>query len=391
MPTYSVDQSVFTYQDAIERLGGYVSQNAQAPNAVVIKQTVLEVYDDLVNARDWAYLNRSYRLESELPETGTLSYSASTGEFTIDTGTFPAWAELAIVQVGDVWSLVKTRSSSTVLVADDVMRPIADIATGTAFSIYKAIYPLSFDLKSMGNPLDESDDGTLAQVEFSDWMARARYDANSGNELNTFALAGHPYVPGRYVLLAHPYADTNRTLDFPYQRYPRRLRYNGYDSPCRTGTITAAGVTTITGTSTLFESDMVGAILRFARTASVYPEGIGGTNAYKQQVYVTSFSTTTSIGVHEAVTVTANQYTISDPLDLPRPLLDAFWRACEWKLSVRLKLPAVDRAEMDYVRALEKAKDSDSPIRTRRSAWGPRRPIAPFGRTQIITGGGDDD
>lgn len=388
MPTLTADQSVVTYQDAIDRLVDYISQNAQAGGIRVIKQTVLDVYDDIVNGRDWPGLSKPYRLATEAPESGTLSYVSSTGLFTIDSGSWPTWAELAILQVGDVWSLIKTRTSGTVLVADDIMRPIADIATGTAFTIYKAVFPLPADFRRMRNPMDEAVDTYIEQVDFAEWMRLAHSELNGEPEV--YAVAAHPYNPASFVLLAYPFADSDRTVDFAYQRFGRRLKYNGHDSPCRDGTITAATTTAVTGASTAFESDMVGAILRYGRTTTVYPDGIGGSNAFKQQVYISAYTSATSITLHEAITISAGKYTISDPIDLDRTMMDAFWRGCEHKLSQRLKLPGLAQAEKDYEIALEKARGASSKSTGPRSAWGPRA-RGLVSRVQIITGGGDDD
>lgn len=372
MATITADSSLFTYQDAIDKLLDHAGQNVTQGTVRAVKQSVLEAYDDLVNARNWRYLNKPWRLAMVAPETGTCSYSSSTGEFTIDTGSWPSWAETAIIDCGDVRSLIKTRSSSTALVADDTIRPVADIATGAAFTIFKCIHSLPYDFKTLNRPHDEGENSWAEYVDLSDWLEMLRYNSGGGSPY-AFAVSGHPYEPGRQVLLTFPYVDSARTYDFSYQRFPRRLKYNGLDTPCRPGSITASASATITGTSTLFESDMVGAILRWSRDTTNCPDGIGGLNAYSGQAYIKTFSSTTSIVLHETVTIASGtKYTVSDPIDLDRTMHDAFWLGCKRKLAQNLSLPSLDRLERDYQYALQKAKGADSKSTSLRSMWGPR-------------------
>lgn len=378
MTSIASDHSVFTFEDAVSRLLGYCNLNGQTNAVEAIHQAVLGVYDDIVNERNWSYLNRHWRVPLVAPETGTCSYSATTGEFTIDSGTWPTWAERAFVQIGDVLHMVKTRTSGTVLAADDNVRPIDDIATGTSFTIFKSIYQLPWDCRRVYRPLDETADSWAHQIEFSQWLELVRYQSAEGAPW-AFCVAPDPYEPVRMALLIQPYADTERTLDVAYQRYPRPLLYNGTDGHCRDGTITAAG-TAVTGSGTAFESGMVGALLRVSRSpTTAYPKGRGSINAYKQQTYIKSYSSATSITLHESLTVTAGKYTISDPLDLDRPLMDAFWRGCEWKLAQSLRFPNVKIAEDDFNNAMRKARGSDQKTSVSRSSWDRGGRLRPMG------------
>lgn len=367
MPTLTTDRSIFTYQDAIERLLDYVSANATQNTVRAIRQSILEAYDDICTARNWRYFAKHYRVATQTPESGTCSYSSSTGEFTIDSGTWPSWAELAIVEIGSTRYFIKTRTSGTVLTADDTLRPADDIDAGTTFTIYKCLHALPYDFRKMSKM--QSTDGTsmASYVTLHDWLESTIYASGGGNPC-LYALAAHPYEPGRFVILTQPYSDSERLIDFTYQRYPRALQYDGVQTHCRVGTITAAG-TTVTGTGTTFESGMAGAIIRYGRDSASYPDGAGGLNPYKQQSYISGYSSATSISLHESLTVTAGKYTVSDPIDLDRGMMSAFWRGCEYKLCQKLKLPALDRAERDYSDALAKARNADTKSLAGRSPW----------------------
>lgn len=369
MATLTTDRSVFTYQDAIDRLLSYVNQNGSQASVSAVKQAVLDAYDDLVNDRNWRYFNRAYRFQQEEPETGTCAYSSTTGEFTIDSGSWPTWAERAVIEIDDVRHFIKTRSSSTVLVADDTMRPSANIDAGTAFTIYKCVYQLPMDFRRLHRPLDEQSDSWSDYCDFAAWFNLIRYRSSMGFP-TMFAVGGDPYEPVRQVLLVNPTSDSDRSLDLSYQRYARALDYDGHATHCRVGTITASNSTSVTGSSTTFESGMVGAVLRVGRTTTTYPDGRSGQNPYKTQTYISAYSSATAITLHEAINVSGVYYTVSDPIDLDRGMLDAFWLGCRAKLAQHLGLATMNSALRDYQMALAKARGSDVKTTVRRSAWG---------------------
>lgn len=373
MPTLTTDRTVFTYQDAIDRLLVYCNSNGQNNPVDAVRQAVLDTYESIVNDRNWTYLDRGYGIALSVPETGTLSYLSSTGEFTIDSGSWPTWAERAVIEIASVRYFIKTRSSSTVLIADDTLRPIADIVTGTDFTIYRCVYQLPWDFKRLYRPLAETDDTFVDPISFAEWFEAVRYSYSTAGALPwAFAVAADPYEPVRMALLIDPCGETDQTTDFAYQRFPRQLIYDGHATHCRVGTISAANTATVTGSSTTFESGMVGAILRYARSALQYPTGRGTANEYAQQEYIKTYSSATSIVLHSAITASANKYTVSDPIDLDRTLMDAFWRGCEAKLASRLKFPNAEAAYVDYQRSMTDARGGDKKSSTNQSAWGPR-------------------
>ena len=382
MPTITADNSVHTFQDAIERLLAYTNQNGTTANVASVKQAVLDAYEDLVIDRNWRYLARTYRFERHADVTGTCYYTSSTGEFTIDSSTWPTWAERAIIEIDNVRHLIKTRSSSTVLLADDTLRPIANIATGSSFTLYDCIRPLPMDFRRTKRPLDEQTDGSSEYVDFASWYEAIRF--RHGSEYpGLFAIGGDPYEPGRMALLVNPNSGADRTIDLPYHRYPRTLTYDGTSSFCRVGTITAATTTAVTGTSTTFETGMVGALLRYGRTTTSAPTGRSGSNPFKQQVYVSAYSSATAITLHEAITVTGAYYTISDPIDLDRSLLDTFWLGCRYKLAAALGMASLPVSKRDYEEAFAKARGADAKSTQPRSAWGSPGGSSPLVRNAI--------
>lgn len=385
----SAGYRIKTYQDAIERARDLIAGGSAQGDNRAVRQAVLDAYDDLIRAHDWQYFYQVHRLQVYAPVSGTCSYTSSTRLFTIDSGTWPEWATAgASIQVGDVVYLIRSQPSSTTLLADTVQCPADDIDTGTAFTVARQYYRLPNDFRALHRPLNEQGDGFWDNyVPVDVWGARQRYSLSSGDPV-VWTVLGDPYETGRMALAVWPTFDTDRTIDFVMQRWPRPLIYDGFATFCRTGTVTTSSAA-VTGTSTAFEANMAGAVLRIARsTAASPPDGQGGNNPFERQAFIDADATinSTSMTMTASWSVSSRYYTISDPLDLSPAMLEAFWRCIDWKLGQRLKLKDRPVTERDYLLALDKAKADDQPNREPRSCYD--NPYA--GRRVSAVQGADD-
>jgi hypothetical protein len=159
-----------------------------------------------------------------------------------------------------------------------------------------------------------------------------------------------------------------------YEAKPRDLFTEQY----ATGTVTCgAASTSVTGSSTVFASTHVGAIIRFSADAVSLPTslvGVRGDNApllnpFTAQRVIQSVTTTTALTLDAALpaAVSGVKYTISDPLDIESgAMLTAYWRAIELemaKLTTRADIPMREQlARAALIRALE-ADERQPPTR----------------------------
>lgn len=354
--------NIYTYQDAVDLLVDYLGGNAEAAAARDVRKAVREAYDELCGERMWSHFSRTHYLHSETAVEGTFAYDATTNLFTIDSGTWPTWAAGATLSYGDVRFRITTRNSSTTLTPHESTTPVDDIATGASFTMYKDILTLPETFMSLVRPMDESNDSTKVQyIPPEEWAYYTRYDESQGQAL-LWTIMADPIYLGRQAVHLWPAPDTRRTIAFLGRFYPRSLLRTGYRSGERVGTVSLSG-NTITGTNTAFTSDMVGSVIRISENGTVAPDGIGGDNPYQYQRIITSYSSATSMDFGgDAVSASTRKYTISDPIDVSRSMIDAFWRGCERRVSNKKGTAAMQVAERDYMIALSKAKSSDSNI-----------------------------
>lgn len=362
----------YTYQDAIDRTSDFVTSGGGNGQNRIIKQSVLEAYEELCNCHDWNYFYKLHRVSVYAAVTGTCAYTSSTRILTIDSGTWPTWAtQGAVVRIDNVNYLVRDQASTTTLLLDEVQCPSEDIATGTSFSVFRLYYGLPSDFRAMSRPLDSQGDYWSYYVSPEEWARSQQYNTQTSTPW-CWTVMGDPHETGRMCVAVSPGYDTDRTIDMMIQKSPRPLIYDGNQSFCRTGTVSVS-TATVTGSSTAFESNMAGAVLRIARSGSTTcPDGAGGNNPYERQAYISQDGSITSTGATIEGSwsgVSARKYTISDPIDLSPQMINAFFRGCEYKISTKLNLKTMAQAERLYLMALATAKSADSPARVTRSCW----------------------
>lgn len=355
--------NVWTAQDALDLLNDYLGQNAAGVNARDMRRAVIESYDELCAERKWSHFTRPRYFELHAAVSGTLFYTESTRLFTIDAGTFPTWAEGATLSIGDVRYRIAALPSTTTATPVVGLEPIADIATGTPFTLYQGTILLPENFQSLVKPLDESNVSyDTIYVPPEEWEFYNRYDSSTGHPVMWTIMADPNYLT-RQALHLWPAPDSDRTLSFVGRYYPRNVRRFGYLAAEFTGTVSVSG-NTATGVGTSFTADMIGSIIRISNDATNYPDGPGGNNPYAYQRIITAVGSTTSLTTGgDAISTSGKKFRISDPLDVSRPMLDAVWRGCERKVAGAKKGTAdQDRAEQRYETALMKAKSSDSNI-----------------------------
>ncbi len=361
----------YTFQDAIDRAEDFVTSGGGNGQNRILKQSVLEAYDELCQAKDWQYFHRLYRVQVYAAVTGTCAYASSTRTFTIDSGSWPAWATAgATIRIDSINYLIRERTSSTALLADENQCPQADITTGESFSIFRNYYRLPVDFMAMSEPLDEQEFNVADYVSPSTWAWSQRYESQQSSPW-IWTIMPDPFEHGRMTIAVTPGYDSDRSIEFMMRRRPRPLIYDGKATFCRAGTVSCT-TSTITGTGTSFEPNMAGCVIRIARSgATTNPDGQGGNNPYERQAYISQdvSITDTSCGVEADWSVSSRKYTISDPLDLSPSMMTAFFRGCEFKVATKLSLKTLPLAEKNYYMALKSARENDSPISISRSCW----------------------
>ena len=356
---------ILTYSDAIAHcvsvLGGNPSQAAHD----AILRSIHAAYRELLEARRWNYLLTLYRIRVEAPyATGTVEYDHTGGaterRLTLTTGTWPTWAASGSVKIADVWHKVTTRVSSTVLTLDTTLNPGADVVAGTTYKIVQSQYSLPTNFVTPEMPEESNLLRFGRYVRHGEFFGRERYGQGSGSP-NAYTVIGDPDNLGRWLLHTLYESAATEELDFWYCRRPREIVLSGYQTAHTVGTVSTAASTTLTGSSTTFDSGMEGSIVRVSSNSTL-PTGVDGRNPFAEQRVLGTYSSATSFTVTSAFTGTRSgvKYIISDPLDIEMTMFNAFFRLAEKHLAIERGMRDVkDKIEMADM-AMRVAADVDA-------------------------------
>lgn len=376
---------VYTYADVLDELDYFARFGGVGADQTLRRICVQRAYREITAARDWSFMHANTRIKVYAPDEYTdVAFDLTGGTYerqltSSGSGeTWPSWAEDACVRLGDPAIIcdVEQVKSSTVVTLDATMCPIADISSTTA-TLFPRWYRLPNDFAAMTRPMDEdawflgeeTDKETIEQL--------IRYETRTGN-IERYAVGAPSDLYGAMGLYVWPPSDEDETLDIPYKRRPRALRYSGHESVEDAGTITIeAGSAAVTGLATSFSSKMIGSLLRIGSSATYRPTGLEGQYPYVEQRSIIAVASTTELTLDAAVAdaASAKQYVITDPVDVDIALYDAFLACAKMHLAKALRMKDARDAEADYNRTLFKAKEADCRSLQPQVAGAPRRTV----------------
>lgn len=363
-----------TYNDYLETLVYHLGGAADERNQVTVRAAIRNAYRDLVMRRTWNYFWAKARVDLNAPySTGTVQYTEATRALVLTGGSWPAWAGTgyASVRISNIVSRIDSVSGATATL-NTVNEPIADIAAGTAYTLYQSIYPLPSDFRSMERPVPEVNWWAGQYISPAEWMALERQGIGAGSVGNPtrWTVAGDPVVIGGRAMFVWPYPSLSNTYDFMYQRNPRPIVLTGVPVRESVGTVSNAAAV-VMGVGTSFNAAHVGACFRFG-SGTGKPTGNDGLRPYAEQQTVLSVQSTTqlTLATTPVATYAGVTYLISDPIDLPESMLTAFERGCEKEISNKKDRSTLGAATASYQRALLEAFESDQVVTSARYAGG---------------------
>lgn len=330
-----------TAQDAIDNLSIISGGGATNPEQRDLRLAVVSAYRSLSTLCDWNFYKRAYRLHLSAPySTGTCSYDHTGGAHerlvtfsTALSSTVQSWVANGKLLIGNVLHEVAALKSSTTVTLAEALNPGQDVSA-TSFTLLRTSYDMPGDFCGAFDPINEQTQG-YCYVTPQEFIAHERVNPTTTGPLYwTIMPSENSY--GTWALRVHGYPTEFGTLDFCYQGRGRPIRYTGYETNNRVGTVTiSAGSTTVTGSSTAFSSGMIGSILRVSSDTATAPTGLGDLNPWAEQKVITAVASTTSLTVDSAFSsaYTATMYTISDPLDVDESLYDLLLATADVELA----------------------------------------------------------
>lgn len=355
---------LFSFRDLIDHAVDFLGGAPDEKNQRACRVAADGAYREMAYMRNWAYLYRDYYITLSAPySTGTVAYTSSTRTLTLTGGTWPSWALYGHVVMDDVPYRVESRSSDTVLILESGAAPVANIAAGETYTIYRSIYTLPSNFKALYQASGDSSRWDAAYIPLSEWSWLERHQVNSGSPVR-WTVGPDPNLMASFAVYVHPYPDTAETFQIHYQAEPQQLKKTGYATgEFSTASITFAatsGAAAVTGTGTAFDSTMIGATFR-TNTSATQPDGVRGLNPWIEQKIITAVAGTTALTVDSnfSNSYTAKAFVISDPVDIAPHMLEALFRCIEYKLAVHRSMRDVSGKLAIYRQELLRAFEAD--------------------------------
>lgn len=362
-------------------------------------RAVLEAYTELPARRRWRYYWRPFTIPTVAQyNTGTIEYVYTGGAYerqvTLTSGTWPAAADTYALIISGARYGIEARKSSTVLTLRETDCPVSDLASGSSYYLVKDTYPLPASVRNIDYLYDVAAPGRmLPQVQPDSILRERRLVRTSAVPLMYSVYRDEHYASGLALHFA-PSCTSART----YQAYSQMLPQELTVLEETNGTVTvSSGGTTVTGTSTNFTSNMVGAVLRFSSSGSVkIPTGLMGETdknrlePYAMQRVIRSVTSTTELELEQAADAayTGSGYRISSRIDIePGAMRNAFLRACEAFFSPQDRKGQEQRLAA-YERALAHAMYADQRQQESPGAWFVPHTLADIAASVSLTTGG---
>lgn len=308
---------------------------------------------------DWNWFRTIVTIKlSDIYQTGTVQYVASTRTMTLTGGVWPSWAIYGAVKVNDVDYEIATRTSDTVIVLSAQSAPVDDISTDTTYSIRRYAYQLPANFDTARSAVTQPDGLELIYRDMD--HANAIWQQYYGEQ--AWTVVPDRNAPGRHCIQFTPTITTTNSVQVEYKRRLTTLRYDNYDLGNKS-TVAVNG-TAVTGTNTLFKADMVGNVFRVASDDLTSPTGEYGNNLYAHESIISAFNSATSITLRDAATdvLTRSKWMVSSLIDVrPGPMQEYLFREAEKQFRNRTRMVPYNAEELaNYQTAFIEARENDT-------------------------------
>lgn len=353
-----------TYFDLSQHLLDYMGVDPSGGGDRYARRAVQAAINTLSQIRRWRYYYTQYMVTTNVSQTtGTISYEHTGGSserlVTLSDATWPSWAAQGVLRIGTVDYEIASRLSSTTLTLSENSNPGEDVAADTAYTLFRDAYPLPTDFLSMGILVNRTNMYPLSYIAPNEWQDSTMVNFGPAVPFS-YTIHGSQDYLNTHMLRFWPPPDQAYAITGIYQRRMRPVVIHDYSA----GTITVADdSTTVTGDGTVWDSTMVGSIIRFRDDKENAPDGLGGDYPYQTERVITAVGSGTSLTIDSVtgIAYTATKYRISDPVDIFEGAMKTFLlRECEKQARRVRRIPAIAGEDAEYEMALARALEADS-------------------------------
>ena len=351
---------IWTYSDVMEHLTDDVEPDSVQRVQRMLRRAIAEVYRDLPKVHNWSYyLTRGRIVTNAAQSTGTIFYDHTGGTYSrmvvLSGATWPSWAAEGTIYINNVAYEVDERKSNTQITLKTTSNPAADVASGTAYLLYRDTYTLPDGFGSMQRLFELQTGRQIDYVAPTEWLG-LQYPPSPGMP-SRFTVTGSPDSFGSMSIRFAPPPKDQVAYDFIYRRRPQPLSVESH----RLGQVVVfSGNPQITGVDTNWNSSMVGSVIRLSATMGE-PTGPYGVRPYTYQRFITSVTNATTLDIDSAINqIVAGSYEISSPIDVDNEvMLSAFLRGCECANGLITDRKQVELRKARYEEALRLAMEAD--------------------------------
>lgn len=359
--------SVFftTFHDLMCHALDYAGSSSASDVARDARRSALNGYQTFSNSARWTYYQQRGRLTTApYYATGTIAYVHTGGatcerQVTLTGGTWPLWAAFGVLVINNTPYSITSYKSTTVVQLSATSNPGADVAAGTAYTIYRDTYPLPSDFLAMDELINVGRVNALRYSKPNVWLSLQRIYHGPAVPY-TYCITSDPHYFGSMALRLFPAPDQAYTLDFMYQRKPRSILIDEYT----TGTATVNnGAVAVTGIGTVWSSKHIGSVLRLSADTINLPDGRSGAHPFDVERTILDVTGPTALTIDAAVTsaYAAVKYRISDPVDIEEGAMSVgLEREVEKQMRIARRITAMPEEQEAYRMAMLAAREADS-------------------------------
>lgn len=352
-----------TYHDILDFLLRVHSGTRDERAKLLAKSAILSAYQELPLLKRWKYYYRRGRIKTDAPyEEGTVSYDHSGGSserlLTLTDGTWPTNAARGKVLIDNVEYSVASRIDDNNVTLSVNSNPGEDVASGTSYKWWRDVYTLPLDFRGADALVDHDDLWGAAHIAPGS-VLNNRGNNQTSNQPRSMSFIADPDFSGAMAVLFNPPPSKVYHFDFMYTRSPLPLRVMEYSE----GTVSVSS-TTVTGSGTTWNDDMVGTVIRFPRTGTTdkIPTGLDGAYPYAEQRVVTAVSSTTSLTIDATLagSFSGVKYRISDFIDVDYAvMMEAFRKMCEYRFAENLSRKDAAGRFRSWQQSIQFAREAD--------------------------------
>lgn len=321
---------IYTAQDIVDYLLTATGGGAQDGEHRAVRQAVVHGVREVMQSRNWLWHTKTGQFTANQISTTATTVTNASNQITVASATGIVVGRLLNLTSG----YFNGNPRVTVVNGTTITLDRAAIKTkgggDTVTVLVQTYYDLPANLRDV-DALVTDTVGTLhCYITPQEWQ-RLEVNTTGAGEPFYYTIMRSDLYPDRFQIRFVGVPTNSTIFNYTYRYEPKLVKYMGYEPLCRQGTVTPSGATpqTVAGTNTLFQSDMVDAMLRVG-TTSTEADPVGSIRPFVAESKITAVASTTSLTCEGGLPTTSGvKYAITDIVDASPQMYTAILSGAE--------------------------------------------------------------